>query len=137
MLQVEVQNMVAVKRDNLSRAFDLLKVREGDSFVITYNRFAALLDKIPPTRSETTKKILWYVLDQNGDNKVGKTLVLVHTEAGKHALQFCYVKISGKCLPSKRIPEALPEIHVLEEWGGGDRRRLWNRVKKMKGSSAV
>ncbi|XP_075555699.1 uncharacterized protein LOC142588108 isoform X3 [Dermacentor variabilis] len=69
-LKVEVQNMVGVKRDNLSRAFDLLKVRDGDSFVITYSRFVALLDKIPPTRSEITKKILWYVLDQNGDNKV-------------------------------------------------------------------
>ncbi|KAH7972504.1 hypothetical protein HPB52_012730 [Rhipicephalus sanguineus] len=69
-LKVEVQNMVAVKRDNLSRAFDLLKVRDGDSFVITYSRFVALLDKIPPARSEVTKKILWYVLDQNGDNKV-------------------------------------------------------------------
>lgn len=69
-LKVEVQNMVAVKRDNLSRAFDLLKVRDGDTFVITYGRFVALLDKIPPARSEVTKKILWYVLDQNGDNKV-------------------------------------------------------------------
>uniref|UniRef100_A0A6G5ABW2 Putative two pore calcium channel protein 3 n=1 Tax=Rhipicephalus microplus TaxID=6941 RepID=A0A6G5ABW2_RHIMP len=69
-LKIEVQNMVAVKRDNLSRAFDLLKVRDGDSFVITYSRFGALLDKIPPARSEVTKKILWYVLDQNGDNKV-------------------------------------------------------------------
>ncbi|XP_037575073.1 two pore calcium channel protein 1 isoform X1 [Dermacentor silvarum] len=69
-LKVEVQNMVGVKRDNLSRAFDLLKVRDGDSFVITYSRFVALLDKIPPARSEITKKILWYVLDQNGDNKV-------------------------------------------------------------------
>ncbi|XP_077522773.1 uncharacterized protein LOC144133504 isoform X2 [Amblyomma americanum] len=69
-LKVEVQNMVAVKRENLSRAFDLLKVRDGDIFVITYSRFVALLDKIPPARSEITKKILWYVLDQNGDNKV-------------------------------------------------------------------
>lgn len=69
-LKVEVQNMVAVKRDNLSKAFDLLKVREGDNFVITFSRFATLLDKIPPARSETTKKILWYVLDQNGDNRV-------------------------------------------------------------------
>ncbi|XP_064464034.1 uncharacterized protein LOC135375234 isoform X1 [Ornithodoros turicata] len=69
-LKIEVQNMVAIKRDNLSRAFDLLKVRQGDNFVITYNRFVALINRIPPKRSETTNKVLWFVLDQNGDNKV-------------------------------------------------------------------
>lgn len=71
-LKNEVRKLVYMKRQSLSRAFDLLKVKDGNKFILDFKRFNVLLKMIPPTRSTMMINILWYVLDSDGDNKIGK-----------------------------------------------------------------
>ncbi|GBM49311.1 Two pore calcium channel protein 1 [Araneus ventricosus] len=71
-LKNEVRKLVYMKRKSLAKAFDLLKVKKDGEFIIDFKRFNVLLKMIPPTRSPMMVNILWYVLDTNGDNAVGK-----------------------------------------------------------------
>lgn len=68
----EVRKLVYMKRKSLARAFDLLKIRKEDAFVIDFKRFNVLLKMIPPFRSPMMVNILWYVLDSDADNAIGK-----------------------------------------------------------------
>ncbi|XP_055926309.1 two pore calcium channel protein 1-like isoform X2 [Argiope bruennichi] len=71
-LKNEVRKLVYMKRKSLAKAFDLLKVKKDGEFIIDFKRFNVLLKMIPPARSTMMVNILWYVLDTNGDNAVGK-----------------------------------------------------------------
>lgn len=71
-LKNEVRKLVYMKRKSLAKAFDLLKIKKHGMFVIDFKRFNVLLKMIPPTRSPMLVNILWYVLDTDGDNVVGK-----------------------------------------------------------------
>lgn len=68
----EVRKLVYMKRKSLARAFDLLKIKKDDVFVIDFKRFNVLLKMIPPFRSPMMVNILWYVLDSDTDNAIGK-----------------------------------------------------------------
>ncbi|KAG8201376.1 hypothetical protein JTE90_016851 [Oedothorax gibbosus] len=71
-LKNEVRKLVYMKRKSLARAFELLKIKKGDAFVVDFKRFNVLLKMIPPIRSPMMANILWYVLDSDGDNAIGK-----------------------------------------------------------------
>ncbi|KFM81737.1 Two pore calcium channel protein 1, partial [Stegodyphus mimosarum] len=71
-LKNEVRKLVYMKRQSLSRAFDLLKVKIDGKFILDFKRFNVLLKMIPPARSPMMVNILWYVLDSDGDNAIGK-----------------------------------------------------------------
>lgn len=64
-----------MKRQSLSRAFDLLKIKDDGKLVLDFKRFNILLKMIPPTRSPMMINILWCVLDSDGDNKIGNYLI--------------------------------------------------------------
>lgn len=65
-----------MKRQSLSRAFDILKMKVEDKFVLDFKRFNILLKMIPPSRSPMMINILWYVLDSDGDNKIGNYILI-------------------------------------------------------------
>lgn len=67
-----------MKRQSLSRAFDILKMKVEDKFVLDFKRFNVLLKMIPPSRSPMMINILWYVLDSDGDNKIGNYILITY-----------------------------------------------------------
>nr|XP_042904116.1 two pore calcium channel protein 1 isoform X3 [Parasteatoda tepidariorum] len=71
-LKNEVQKLVYMKRRSLTRAFNLLKIKKGNTSMVDFKRFNVLLKMIPPFRSTMLVNILWYVLDTNGDNAIEK-----------------------------------------------------------------
>ncbi|XP_023225433.1 two pore calcium channel protein 1-like isoform X2 [Centruroides sculpturatus] len=71
-LKNEVKKVVYMKRQSLSRAFDILKIKIANKCALDYKRFNALLKTIPPKRSPMLVNILWFVLDSDNDNLIGK-----------------------------------------------------------------
>ncbi|CAM1308868.1 TPCN3 (predicted) [Pycnogonum litorale] len=71
-LKNEIKVAVIHKRKLLSDAFDILKVKEDDQYVISLEIFHALFKIISPKKSQTMVSILWFVLDGDHDGKIGK-----------------------------------------------------------------
>ncbi len=73
-LQNEVRANVYLKRKLLSQTFDIIKVFSEGCFVVPKERWHAVMSRVMPDKSTTQIDILLYVLDENGDNKIGMCL---------------------------------------------------------------
>ncbi|XP_071963405.1 uncharacterized protein [Antedon mediterranea] len=70
-LKNEVQRSVFSKRRQLSRAFDILKVSNGDnSYFVPWARWKAVMKLVIPRRSEVLVRLLWDIIDQDEDGKI-------------------------------------------------------------------
>ena len=61
-----------MKRQLLSQAFDIVKVFHEGRYVVTKERWHSLMSNVMPSKSAIQIDILLYVLDENGDQMIGK-----------------------------------------------------------------
>ncbi|XP_068682209.1 two pore calcium channel protein 1-like isoform X2 [Montipora foliosa] len=71
-LKNEIRASVYRKRRQLKQAFDVLKVWCDEKWVITEKRWQTLLNEVCPKWSPARVALLWHVLDDNNDGKIGK-----------------------------------------------------------------
>ena len=68
----EIRASVYRKRRQLKNAFDVLKVRSNEMWVITRKRWLTLMKEVCPQWSPARVALLWQVLDENNEGKIGK-----------------------------------------------------------------
>lgn len=68
----EIRASVYRKRRQLKNAFDVLKVRSNEMWVITRKRWLTLMKEVCPQWSLARVALLWQVLDENSEGKIGK-----------------------------------------------------------------
>ena len=56
----------------MKMAFDILKVWKNERWGINHERWNRLIKAVIPNRSEAQISLLWQVLDDDGDNFIGK-----------------------------------------------------------------
>ena len=71
--QNEIRASVYRKRRQLKQAFDVLKVWCTEKWVITQNRWLILMKEVCPHWSPARVALLWQVLDEDSDGKIGMT----------------------------------------------------------------
>lgn len=71
--QNEIRASVYRKRRQLKQAFDVLKVWCNEKWVITQKRWLTLMKEVCPQWSPARVALLWQVLDDNSDGKIGKS----------------------------------------------------------------
>ncbi|CAH3122341.1 unnamed protein product [Porites lobata] len=71
-LKNEIRASVYRKRRQLKQAYDMLKVWCDEKWVITEQRWRTLLQEACPQWSPARVALLWQVLDDNNDGKIGK-----------------------------------------------------------------
>ena len=69
--QNEIRLSVYRKRKQLKKAFDVLKVWCDEKWVITQNRWSILMEQVCPHWSPARVALLWQVLDDDSDGKIG------------------------------------------------------------------
>ena len=72
LFQNEVKTSVYLKRRLLSRAFELLKEKINEAYVITKETWVELMKTLRPHLSSLHVDLLFYVLDDTGDHKLGR-----------------------------------------------------------------
>ena len=68
----EIRASVYRKRRQLKNAFDVLKVRSNEMWIITRKRWLTLMKEVCPQWSPARVALLWQVLDENNEGKIGK-----------------------------------------------------------------
>ncbi|XP_022086007.1 two pore calcium channel protein 1-like [Acanthaster planci] len=71
-LKNEVQTSVFLKRRKLAKAWDILRVTHDGKFVLTWERWQAVMSYVIPKYSPMKVKLLWKVLDEDDDGYVEK-----------------------------------------------------------------
>ena len=71
--QNEIRASVYRKRRQLKQAFDVLKVWCNEKWVITKSRWLILMNEVCPNWSPARVALLWQVLDDDSDGKIGIT----------------------------------------------------------------
>ncbi|XP_033123624.1 two pore calcium channel protein 2-like [Anneissia japonica] len=71
-LKNEVQRSVFAKRRQLNRAFDILKVFNGNEFIIPWVRWKVVMKLVVPHRSEVLIRLLWDIIDEDDDGQIDK-----------------------------------------------------------------
>ena len=71
--QNEIRASVYRKRRQLKQAFDVLKVWCNEKWVITKSRWLILMNEVCPNWSPARVALLWQVLDDDSDGKIGMT----------------------------------------------------------------
>ena len=71
--QNETNKAVKRKRTQLMQAFDVLKVWCNEQLVITRKRWFTLMKEVCPRWSQARVALLWEVLDDDRDGKIGMT----------------------------------------------------------------
>ena len=64
--------MVYLKRRLLSQAFELLKQKVDNTYVVSQKVWFALMGMLRPKMSFTQAELLLYVLDDDGDRSLGE-----------------------------------------------------------------
>ncbi|XP_033646539.1 two pore calcium channel protein 2-like isoform X1 [Asterias rubens] len=71
-LKNEVQTSVFLKRRKLAKAWDILKVTVDSKFVLTWERWRAVMKFVIPKHSDMQVHLLWKVLDNDDNGSVAK-----------------------------------------------------------------
>lgn len=68
----EIRASVYRKRRQLKNAFDVLKVWSNEMWVVTQKRWLTLMKEVCPQWSLARVALLWQVLDENNEGKIGR-----------------------------------------------------------------
>ncbi|XP_041352429.1 two pore calcium channel protein 1-like [Gigantopelta aegis] len=71
-LKNEIRMSVYGKRRRLASAFDILKVKRQNHYVVTHHRWCQFMKKVLPGKSMTQIELLMRVLDRDGHNCISK-----------------------------------------------------------------
>ena len=83
--QNEIRASVYRKRRQLKQAFDVLKVWSNEMWVITQKRWLILMKEVCPRWSPARVALLWQVLDENNEGKIGKMRTFITSQdSSKH-----------------------------------------------------
>eukprot|EP00794_Sanderia_malayensis_P020401 gene20401-22414_t len=70
-LKNEVKAIVYRKRRNLNSAFNCIKIKSKGQYIVTFHRWKALMHYMAPKMSPVHLMLIWHVLDENSDGKIG------------------------------------------------------------------
>ena len=79
--QNETNASVYRKLSRLIQAFDVLKVWCNEQWVITQKRWFILMKEVCPHWSQARVALLWAVLDDDSDGKIGMTDCFIYVRS--------------------------------------------------------